>query len=76
MTQRELEIFIKTRLTEAGDISQAEAAQMIGMDQTKFNRKLKKGPVNYLEAVALADALGYEIKWIKKRRGQQPGGGK
>lgn len=79
MTQEELEIFIKTRLAEAGGVSQAEAARRMKMNRAKFNRKIKYGPLEYLEAVELARVLGYEIKWIKTKKdktGEQDSGNK
>lgn len=33
---------------------------------SNFSGKLSRGSLRYLEAVELADALGYEIVWQKK----------
>lgn len=63
MTQKELEIFIKVKLLEGGNVSQRKAAAALNMPVSMFNRKLKKGPITYLEMVKLADFLGYEIVW-------------
>ncbi|MCD7770075.1 MAG: LLM class flavin-dependent oxidoreductase [Oscillospiraceae bacterium] len=35
---------------------------------SNFSGKLSRGSLRYLEAVELADALGYEIVWQKKGR--------
>lgn len=66
MTQKELEIFVKVKLMETGDVSQADAARALHMLPSTFNRKLKNGPITYLEMVELADFLGYKIVWEKK----------
>ncbi len=36
---------------------------------SNFSGKLSRGSLRYLEAVELADALGYEIVWQKKAGG-------
>ncbi|MCD8381578.1 MAG: LLM class flavin-dependent oxidoreductase [Clostridiales bacterium] len=36
---------------------------------SNFSGKLSRGSLRYLEAVKLADALGYEIVWQKKAGG-------
>lgn len=36
---------------------------------SNFSGKLSRGSLRYLEAVELADALGYEIIWKKKAGG-------
>ncbi len=35
---------------------------------SNFSGKLSRGSLRYLEAVELADALGYEIVWQRKER--------
>ncbi|MCD8189344.1 MAG: LLM class flavin-dependent oxidoreductase [Clostridiales bacterium] len=35
---------------------------------SNFSGKLSRGSLRYLEAVELADALGYEIVWQRKGR--------
>ncbi len=36
---------------------------------SNFSGKLSRGSLRYLEAVELAEALGYEIVWQKKADG-------
>lgn len=66
MNSEELEKLINIKLIESGKKTQRNAAEILGMEQSNFNRKLKKGNFSYLEMVRLAEGLGYTIKWIKK----------
>lgn len=66
MNAEELEKLINIKLIESGKKTQRNAAEILGMEQSNFNRKLKKGNFSYLEIVRLAEGLGYKIKWIKK----------
>lgn len=66
MNAEELEKLINIKLIESGKKTQRNAAVILGMEQSNFNRKLKKGNFSYLEMVRLAEGLGYKIEWIKK----------
>lgn len=66
MNAEELEKLINIKLIESGKKTQRNAAEILGMEQSNFNRKLKKGNFSYLEMVRLAEGLGYKIEWIKK----------
>lgn len=66
MKAEELEKLINIKLIESGKKTQRNAAEILGMEQSNFNRKLKKGNFSYLEMVRLAEGLGYTIEWIKK----------
>lgn len=66
MNAEELEKLINIKLIESGKKTQRNAARILGMEQSNFNRKLKKGNFSYLEMVRLAEGLGYKIEWIKK----------
>lgn len=66
MNAEELEKLINIKLIESGQKTQRNAAGILGMEQSNFNRKLKKGNFSYLEVVRLAEGLGYRIEWIKK----------
>lgn len=66
MNAEELEKLINIKLIESGKKTQRNAAEILGMEQSNFNRKLKKGNFSYLEIVRLAEGLGYKIEWIKK----------
>lgn len=66
MNAEELEKLINIKLIESGKKTQRNAAVILGMEQSNFNRKLKKGNFSYLEIVRLAEGLGYKIEWIKK----------
>lgn len=66
MNAEGLEKLINIKLIESGKKTQRNAAVILGMEQSNFNRKLKKGNFSYLEMVRLAEGLGYKIEWIKK----------
>lgn len=66
MNAEELEKLINIKLIESGQKTQRNAAGILGIEQSNFNRKLKKGNFSYLEMVKLAERLGYTIAWIKK----------
>lgn len=50
------------------ELSQAEAARMLGVSPQVLNRKLIKGSMKYDEAIAYAEKLGFEIIWIEKEK--------
>lgn len=43
MTDKELYIFLKTKFIEAGGITEKEAAEIIGITQSTFNKRIKNG---------------------------------
>ena len=65
MTDKELYIFLKTKFIEAGGITEKEAAEIIGITQSTFNKRIKNGSLKYLEVLKIMDALGYKIQWRK-----------
>ena len=58
MDSEELEKLINIKLIASGKKTQRNAAGILGMEQSNFNRKLKKGNFSYLEMVRLAEGLG------------------
>lgn len=66
MTEKELYVFLKTKFIEAGGVTEGEAAKMIGITQSTFNKRIKNGSLKYLEVLKIMEALGYKVKWIKK----------
>ena len=71
MTEKEMRNFIKARIMEEG-YTMTEVVQLLHEDyqQSKslsnLSNKLSTGTLRYLEAVQLADILGYDIIWKKR----------
>jgi len=71
MTQEEMRNFIKARIVEEG-YTMEEVLQLLHEDYgrsrslSNFSNKLSKGTLRYLEAIQLADVLGYDIIWKKR----------
>jgi len=71
MTQKEMRNFIKARIMEEG-YTMTEVVQLLHEDyqQSKslsnLSNKLSAGTLRYLEAIQLADILGYDIIWKKR----------
>ena len=63
---------IKARITEAG-YSMAEAVELMSTDYgwsdspSNFSNKLAKGTLRYREVCQLAEAMGYDLIWVKGR---------
>jgi hypothetical protein len=63
---------IKARITEAG-YSMAEAVELMSTDYgwsdspSNFSNKLAKGSLRYREVCQLAEAMGYDLIWVKGR---------
>ena len=63
---------IKARITEAG-YSMAEAVELMSTDYgwsdspSNFSNKLAKGTLRYREVCQLAEAMGYNLIWVKGR---------
>ena len=63
---------IKARITEAG-YSMAEAVELMSTDYgwsdspSNFSNKLAKGTLRYQEVCQLAEAMGYNLIWVKGR---------
>ena len=65
MTKKELYVFLKTKFIEAGGVTESEAAEIIGISQSTFNKRIKNGSLKYIEVLKIMEALGYKIKWVK-----------
>lgn len=65
MTEKELYVFLKTKFIEAGGVTEWQAAEMIGITQSTFNKRIKNGSLKYLEVLKIMESLGYKVKWIK-----------
>lgn len=65
MTEKELYVFLKTKFIEAGGVTEGEAAEMIGITQSTFNKRIKNGSLKYLEVLKIMNGLGYRVDWVK-----------
>jgi len=71
MTKEDMRNFIKARIVEEG-YTMEEVLQLLHEDYgrsrslSNFSNKLSKGTLRYLEAIQLADVLGYDIIWKKR----------
>ncbi len=66
MTEKELYVFLKTKFIEAGGVTEGQAAEIIGITQSTFNKRIKNGSLKYLEVLKIMEALGYKVEWIKE----------
>lgn len=65
-TKEEFERYIKS-LCALKAISVSELARQFGTSPQNFNSRLKACGFNYLELQKIADLLGYDIEWIKRK---------
>ena len=65
MTEKELYVFLKTKFIEAGGVTEGQAAEIIGITQSTFNKRKKNGSLKYLEVLKIMESLGYKVEWVK-----------
>ena len=72
MNKEEVRNFVKARILEAG-YTMSEVVDVLSTDYgwsdslSNFSAKLSRGSLRYAEAVKIADILGYDIIWQKRR---------
>ena len=72
MNKEEVRNFVKARILEAG-YTMSEVVDVLSSDYgwsdslSNFSAKLRRGSLRYAEAVKIADILGYDIVWQKRR---------
>ena len=72
MNKEEVRNFVKARILEAG-YTMSEVVDVLSSDYgwsdslSNFSAKLSRGSLRYKEALELADVLGYEIVWQKRK---------
>ena len=72
MNKEEVRNFVKARILEAG-YTMSELVDVLSTDYgwsdslSNFSAKLGRGSLRYAEAVKIADILGYDIIWKKRR---------
>ena len=65
MTEKELYVFLKTKFIEACGVTEGQAAEIIGITQSTFNKRIKNGSLKYLEVLKIMESLGYKVEWVK-----------
>ena len=72
MNKEEVRNFIKARILEAG-YTMSELVDVLATDYgwsdslPNFSAKLGRGSLRYTEAVRIANVLGYDIVWQRRR---------
>ena len=62
----EFEYFIQGKLAENG-FNISKLADILGTSQQNISQRIKKATFDYIELSKIADILGYEIEWVKKK---------
>ena len=62
----EFEYFIKAKLAENG-LNISKLAEMLGTSHANLSKKIKIASLNYIDLNHIADLLGYDIQWIKRK---------
>ena len=62
----EFEYFIKGKLAENG-YNISKLSKILGTSQANISQRIKKASFNYIELSHIADLLGYDIEWIKRK---------
>lgn len=62
----EFEYFLKGKLAENG-LNITKLSEMLGTSQANISQRIKKATFDYIELSKIADLLGYDIEWIKRK---------
>lgn len=62
----EFEYFLKGKLAENG-LNISKLAEKLGTSQANISQRIKKASFDYIELSKIADMLGYDIEWIKRK---------
>ena len=62
----EFEYFLKGKLAENG-LNITKLSEMLGTSQANISQRIKKATFDYIEISHIADLLGYDIEWIKRK---------
>lgn len=66
MDAKELELFIKGKLAENG-MNITRLAEMLNTSHSNVSQRLKRGSFSMVEYHKIADLLGYDIEWVKRK---------
>ena len=62
----EFEYIFKGKLAENG-ISMRKFAETLNISPENLSQKVKRGSITYDYAQHIADLLGYDIEWVKRK---------
>lgn len=62
----EFEYFLKGKLAENG-YNISKLAETLGSSQQNISQRIKKATFDYIELSKIADLLGYDIEWVKRK---------
>ena len=62
----EFEYFLKGKLAENG-LNISRLAEKLGTSQANISQHIKKASFDYIELSKIADLLGYDIEWVKRK---------
>lgn len=62
----EFEYFLKGKLAENG-LNISKLAEFMGTSQANISQRIKKASFDYIELSKIAEFLGYDIEWIKRK---------
>ena len=65
-SKQEFEFFIKGKLAENG-LNVAKLATMLNTSHQNTLQRLKRAGFDYIEISQIADMLGYDIEWVKRK---------
>lgn len=63
----EFEYFLKGKLAE-NCLNISKLAESLGTSQQNVSQRIKKATFDYIELSKIADLLGYDIEWIKRKQ--------
>ena len=58
--------FLKGKLAENG-FNISKLSEVLGTSQQNVSQRIKKATFDYIELSKIADLLGYDIEWIKRK---------
>jgi len=62
----EFEYFLKGKLAENG-FNISKLSEVLGTSQQNVSQRIKKATFDYIELSKIADLLGYDIEWVKRK---------
>lgn len=62
----EFEYFLKSKLAEQG-LNLSKLAEMLDTSFQNVSQRLKRCGFDYVEICKIADLLGYDIEWVKRK---------
>lgn len=66
MDKIEFERFIRGKLAENG-LNMAKLAEMLNTSHSNVSQRIKRASFDCVELYHIADLLGYDIEWVKRK---------